>query len=112
MVAALILTGCTTGNTMKYGNEIADENVAKIVKNKTTVEEVITMFGPPASRSTSGDGDERLTFSGSSTAYNMKMGIFSPWVGPSTQHSNSFKNLLVTTHNGVVTDYTYNSTSR
>jgi hypothetical protein len=90
LAAAVFLTGCTAGDTPKPGAKITDEKVAKIVKERTTVQELTELFGEPVSCQTTNTGLKYLRFSSGSTK---------PGSGDKT--------LTVIVNDGVVTDYAY-----
>lgn len=54
-IATTSLTGCALSFTdHATGDPIAQENVEKIVKGKTTLEDIITVFGAPTQEKTMG----------------------------------------------------------
>ena len=57
MLVVGLLNGCATGDalTTNYGTkELTQENVGKIIKGKTTQNEVLEIFGEPMSKTQSG----------------------------------------------------------
>ncbi|WP_041059177.1 outer membrane protein assembly factor BamE domain-containing protein [Vibrio owensii] len=105
-VMAILLTfglsACAT-----QGNKIDNESLSQIKKGKTSEQQVVEMFGKPASTGFSSDGSKNLTFSYASAHTNPASYI--PFIGFlfSGVDSESQYLYVVVDKNGKVKDYTY-----
>jgi hypothetical protein len=66
LVGALIIIAGTGGcsDNVQSGSDVQKLESFKIEKNKTTEQELVANFGPPASTMTNSDGSKVLTWSG------------------------------------------------
>ncbi|MDO4251169.1 MAG: hypothetical protein Q4C68_06635 [Moraxella sp.] len=91
--------------------ESGDSISSKVIKGKTTKDEIITMFGKPQTKSTYDDGREAWTYSDMN--FNTKLITYLPIpvvssiFGGTTYQSKSL--IIFFNHLGVVESYTFNS---
>jgi hypothetical protein len=102
---SLVTVGCMT-HTSSYttGKDFPSENVVKIVKNETTANTLIQMFGEPFTKTVISGTEEKWLYSYTSGTASAKAGFMS--VG-NVQAIENRKSLDVLLKNGVVTNYTY-----
>jgi hypothetical protein len=108
-VASLIilaLVGCTLSyhrSTLNNGFDFPSENVKRIIKGKTTDDELIDLFGGPLAKSEISENEEVWRYS-YSTGFKTEIGgIFSDEV----HSSRLYKMLIIRLKNGTVTNFTY-----
>jgi hypothetical protein len=108
-VISLAVVGCTT-HTSSYsvGKNFPSENVSKIVKNETTVNELIQMFGVPFLKTVISENEEKWIYNYSSgTASVQRRFVQIGKVQTTGQH----KTLDVLLKNGIVTNFAYTESS-
>ena len=72
-----IASGCTYTSNVNYGTSFSSEQVSKIVKGKTTADELILIFGEPAIKSVISENEVKWIYShtggsASAQAFTMK----------------------------------------
>ena len=114
-VALLAVLGGCASSHMEAGPVIDTANVAKIVKGKTTVAEIQTMFGNPFNTSLLGDGRRMAIYQSLRSDANAQVDpkVFIPIVGgfvaTTTGHATYRQQMLqvIYTPDGVVQDYAF-----
>ena len=107
LIAAISVAtvGCMTHNTSyTNGKDFSGENVAKIVKNETTANAVIQMFGEPFTKTTVSGTEEKWLYTYTSGTASVKQSFIA--VG-NVQTTENRKSLDIFLKNGVVTNFTY-----
>jgi len=102
VTALLVLTGCAT-SSYTYGNNFASENVSKIVKGKTTKQEIVTMFGQPFLKSVISKTGEKWVYSYSSGTASAQSYL----VTTTVETTGTQKMLDILIENGIVENYTF-----
>lgn len=107
LAALLILTisivsGCATSN-VTAGRDFSSANVAKIVKGKTTVDEMTQMFGQPFTKVVLSQTEEKWMYFYNQTASTAQNYV----VSMSVKTASHQKTLDVLITNGVVSNYTF-----
>jgi hypothetical protein len=98
--------GCTTTTHTQTGKSYNIENIAKIVKGKTTESEVIALLGAPYNRTTTSDGKVVLSYQhGVFTRSRTSVPGFSRYSGDSSKE-NSVSTAIIELKDGIVTDVT------
>jgi outer membrane protein assembly factor BamE (lipoprotein component of BamABCDE complex) len=108
LIAALLSSACI--HVIEYGRDFDAARVPALEKGKTTKQEVLTMFGSPASSSLDADGTVILRYAYIKTTGRIKMASFIPIVGPvvgGSTATNAQKSLTVDLKNGVVSNFVY-----
>lgn len=103
-----ILVGCVNSGNQTLKNETQESVKSKLVKGKTTKDDVLTQFGEPYSRSTQDDGNEVWSY----VMHNSQMNAtsFIPVVGLFTGGSdNQSKTLQITFKNNTVDKWSFSS---
>lgn len=105
VVAVLLAIGLSACAT--HGQKIDNDSVSQIKKGQTSEQQVVEMFGEPASTGFSSDGSKNLTFSYASAQANPAS--FIPFIGFLFSGVDSESQYLYVTvdKNGKVKDYTY-----
>ncbi len=102
IIAITFIAGCATSN-VTAGRDFSSANVAKIVKGKTTVEEMTQMFGQPFTKVVLSATDEKWMY-----FYNQSSSKAQSYVVTmSVESSNYQKTLDVLISNGVVSNFTF-----
>ncbi|HTN94699.1 MAG TPA: hypothetical protein VMJ33_08970 [Gallionella sp.] len=102
----LAVGGCSLSyyrKTFNDGFDFPSENVSRIVKGKTTGDEIIEMFGGPLAKNDLPETIEVWRYSYSTGVRIEEGGFFSDDVESTRQ----YKTLVITLKNGTVTDFTY-----
>lgn len=103
-VISLVVVGCAIPtSSYSVGKNFPSENVNKIAKGKTTVNELIQMFGEPFSKTVVSESEEKWIYTYSSGTASVQRGVLSANVQTTGQR----KMLDVLIKNGVVTNFTY-----
>lgn len=118
LVFVVILNGCAASHT-ETGPLIDRSNVDKIVKGKTTISEVQTMFGTPNSTSLLGDGRRMAFYMTLKSDANAQVDpkVFIPIVGgfvATTTGQGTYRQQtlqVIYTADGVVRDYLFNDST-
>lgn len=108
LAASLVLAGCVNSGNQTLKSESQESIKSKIVKGKTTKEDVQSHFGAPYSRSTQEDGNETWSY----VMHNSQMSATSyiPIVGLFTGGSdNQSKTLQITFKNNTVDKWSFSS---
>jgi hypothetical protein len=105
-VVMLAVAGCSLTyhrKTFNDGFDFPSENVALIVKGKTTGDDIIGMFGGPLQKSDVSENEEHWRY-----YYSTGIVIYeSGFLSDETQSSRWHKTLIIVLKHGVVTDFTY-----
>jgi hypothetical protein len=101
-VISLAVVGCAT-SSYSVGKDFPSENVSKIVKGKTTGNELIGMLGEPFSKTVLSESEEKWIYTYSSGTASAQSYVFTTKVQTTGQH----KMLDVLLKNGIVTNFTY-----
>lgn len=89
-----------------HGADLRQLDSFRIVKNQTTERELVERFGPPATSTAEGDGTKHLIWTDTRSTGSINMArAFVPIPGLTDTHNGTSKTLMVTTRDGVVTDY-------
>ena len=103
VVVSLVVFGCTQIlPPSSMGRDFPGENVGKIVRGKTTDNDLIQMFGEPLSKTITPD-TEKWTYtyaSGNAT-------VLRTFTTVGTKYRGKSKKLDILFKNGVVTDFTF-----
>lgn len=102
LLVASTLLGCASSN-FKVGNDFASQHVPKIVKGKTTTEELVQLFGQPFSKTVVSATDEKWLYHYVSTSSTAQSYIVTMDVETSTFQ----KTLDLFISNGVVVNFTH-----
>lgn len=108
LAASLVLAGCVNSGNQTLKSESQESIKSKLVKGKTTKEDVQSHFGAPYSRSTQEDGNETWSY----VMHNSQMSATSyiPIVGLFTGGSdNQSKTLQITFKNNTVDKWSFSS---
>ena len=108
LAASLVLAGCVNSGNQTLKSESQESIKSKLVKGKTTKEDVQSHFGAPYSRSTQDDGNEVWSY----VMHNSQMNAtsFIPVVGLFTGGSdNQSKTLQITFNGNVVNKWSFSS---
>lgn len=101
-VISLAVIGCAT-SSYSVGKDFPSENVSKIVRGKTTSNELIGMFDEPFSKTVLSESEEKWIYTYSSGTASAQSYVFTTKVQTTGQH----KTLDVLLKNGIVTNFTY-----
>ncbi len=101
-LVVLSLSGCAT-SSYTVGKNFASENVSKIVKGKTTSEEMIALFGEPYSKTVISATDEKWIYMHSEGTAKAQSYIVTMDV--KTTGTQKMLDVLIT--DGVVVNYTF-----
>tara|TARA_R100000935_G_C2774288_1_gene138945 strand:+ start:318 stop:689 length:372 start_codon:yes stop_codon:yes gene_type:complete len=101
-LAVLSLSGCAT-SSYSVGKNFASENVAQIVKGKTTSEELIVLLGEPYTKTVLSASDEKWIYMHSEGTTKAQSYIVSMEV----KTTGTQKMLDVLISNGVVANFAY-----
>jgi outer membrane protein assembly factor BamE (lipoprotein component of BamABCDE complex) len=110
LTASLMLAGCVSSGNQMLKSETQESVKAKLIKGKTTKEDVQANFGAPYSRSTLDSGEEVWSY----VMHNSQMNAtsFIPVVGLFTGGSdNQSKTLQITFNGNVVNKWSFSSGS-
>ena len=102
----LAVGGCSLSyyrKTLNDGFDFPSENVNRIVKGKTTGDELIELFGGPLAKNDISETEEVWRYSYSAGVRIEEGGFFSDDV----QSTRQYKVLVITLKNGTVADFTY-----
>jgi hypothetical protein len=104
MVSGIIflLVGCVT-SSFKVGNDFSSANVSKIVKGKTSSNEMISLFGEPFTKSVISATDEKWIYIYSNGTAKAQSYI----VTMKVETTGTQKTLDVLITDGVVSNFTY-----
>ena len=104
MVSGIIflLVGCAT-SSFKVGNDFSSANVSKIVKGKTTSNEMISLFGEPFTKSVISATDEKWIYMYSNGTAKAQSYI----VAMKVETTGTQKTLDVLITDGVVSNFAY-----
>jgi hypothetical protein len=104
MVSGIIflLVGCAT-SSFKVGNDFSSANVSKIVKGKTTSNEMISLFGEPFTKSVISATDEKWIYMYSNGTAKAQSYI----VTMKVETTGTQKTLDVLITDGVVSNFAY-----
>lgn len=105
---SLILSGCVSSGNQALKTETQESVRSKLVKGKTTNQDVLSQFGEPYSRSTQEDGNEVWTY----VMHNTQMSSISfiPVVGLLAGGSdNQSKTLEITFKDNTVSKWNFSS---
>lgn len=105
---SLILSGCVSSGNQALKTETQESVRSKLVKGKTTNQDVLSQFGEPYSRSTLDSGEEVWTY----VMHNSQMSTtsFIPVVGLFTGSSdNQNKTLQITFNKNVVNKWSFSA---
>ncbi|MEH4626305.1 outer membrane protein assembly factor BamE [Phytobacter diazotrophicus] len=108
LTVSLMLTGCVSSGNQALKTETQESVKAKLIKGKTTKEDVQANFGAPYSRATQDDGNEVWSY----VMHNSQMNAtsFIPVVGLFTGGSdNQSKTLQITFKNNTVDKWSFSS---
>lgn len=107
---SLVVVGCANTHTSSYsvGKNFPSENVSKIVKNETTVIELIQMFGEPFLKTVISESEEKWTYNYSSGTASVQRKFVQ--IGK-VQTTGQRKTLDVLLKNGIVTNFAYTESS-
>ena len=97
------LSGCST-STYSVGKDFPSENVSKIIKGKTSTEDMLALFGKPYSRAVISATDEKWIYMHSEGTAKAQSYI----VTVDVKTTGTQKMLDVLISNGVVVNYTFN----
>lgn len=104
--ALLTIAGCALAyhrSTFNDGFDFPSENVNKIIKGKTTGDEIIQMFGGPLAKNEVSENEEQWKYSYSTGIEIKESGFLTDEEQSTSQH----KALFILIKNGIVTDFTY-----
>jgi hypothetical protein len=107
-IAFILLSadGCALSyhrTTYNDGFDFPSENISKIVKGKTTGDELVEIFGGPLAKSEVSEDEEIWRYSSTTGTKIEQTGFLSDEVQSTRQH----KTLDVRLKNGIVTDFSY-----
>ncbi len=102
LLVASTLLGCAT-STYTVGNDFASQNVSKIIKGKTTTQELVALFGQPLSKTPVSATDEKWLYHYVSSTSSAQSYVITMDVTSSTFQ----KTLDVFISNGVVINFTH-----
>lgn len=108
LTASLMLAGCVSSGNQALKTETQESVRSKLVKGKTTNQDVLSQFGEPYSRSTLDSGEEVWTY----VMHNSQMSTtsFIPVVGLFTGSSdNQSKTLQITFNKNVVNKWSFSA---
>ncbi|WP_077286898.1 hypothetical protein [Cognaticolwellia aestuarii] len=97
-----LLAGCAT-SSFKVGNDFSSENVSKIVKGKTTSNDMVLLFGEPFTKSVISAKDEKWVYMYSNGTAKAQSYI----VTMKVETTGTQKTLDVLITDGVVSNFTY-----
>lgn len=101
-LVALNLNGCAT-TSYSVGKDFSSENADKIVKGKTTRNQLVTMFGQPFSKTVMSENEEKWIYTYSSGTAKAQSYV----VGMKVKTTGSQKTLDILLKNGIVTNYAF-----
>jgi outer membrane protein assembly factor BamE (lipoprotein component of BamABCDE complex) len=99
IILTVSLSGCVTYSSSD-GKNFASENVSKVVKGKTTSEEMVQLFGQPSTKTV-------LTASGEKWIYTYSAEAQSYIAAIDVKNTRTQKRLDVLIRNGVVENFTF-----
>lgn len=99
---SLTLVGCAT-SSYSVGRDFQVENVNKIVKGKTTGNDLIQMFGEPFTKTVLSETEEKWLYTHSSGTASAQSYVFTMKVETTGRQ----KMLDILLKNGVVTNFTF-----
>jgi len=101
-MSLLLLLSCATSN-YKIGNDFSSDNVKKIVKGKTTSNELVVLFGQPFTKYVMSETETKWTYTyhqGTSTAETYI-------VTTQVKTTGTQKTLDILLKNGIVSNFTF-----
>ena len=105
-LALLAFAGCTLSykrSTFDDGFYFPSENVSKIVKGKTTGDEIVQLFGGPLSKNDILENTEQWRYTYTTGVEVKESGLLTDEERSTRRH----KTLVILLKNGIVTDFTY-----
>lgn len=104
VIVAISLTaaGCAT-SSYSVGRDFSTENVNKILKGKTTGNDLLQMFGEPFSKTVLSETEEKWLYTYSSGTASAQSYVFTMKV----ESTGRQKTLDILLKNGVVTNFTF-----
>lgn len=104
IVIAISISACATHSTnYSVGNEFSSEMISKIIKNKSSKEDLIKLFGQPQFKSVLSENDEKWVYSYTLGTASVEAAFLSSKVNSSGVQ----KMLDILIRNGIVINYAY-----
>lgn len=99
-LAAVVMTGCVA-----MGTQIKEQQLTKLEKGKTTVQEVVASFGPPTTNTLNSNGSRTLMYT--YIEAQSRPETFIPFIGGFIGGADSRSNMVTLQFNtaGVLLDY-------